>query len=94
MRYIYVCMYSNEIYICMYVLLGFVIVGFAITYCFHCRLVGVVAMVVRCGLHVVVVGFAIVDGGVVVTMIFFFPAGCVVTVVIVAGRGNGWLWLW
>ena len=70
--YIYVCMYSNEIYICMYVLLGFVIVGFAITYCFHCRLVGVVAMVVRCGLHEVVVGFAVVDGGVVVTMIFFF----------------------
>ena len=29
-------------------------------------------MVVRCGLHEVVVGFAIVDGGVVVTMIFFF----------------------
>ena len=55
-------------------LLGFVIVGFAITYCFHCRLVGVVAMVVRCGLHVVVVGFAIVDGGVVVTIIFFFPS--------------------
>ena len=75
-------------------LLGFVIVSFAITYCFCFRFVGVVAMVVRCGLHEVVVGFAVVDGGVVVTMIFFFPAGCVVTVVIVAGRGNGWLWLW
>ena len=36
-------------------LLGFVIVGFAITYCFCFRFVGVVAMVVRCGLHVVVV---------------------------------------